>query len=83
MLEWNVHGGLRGDGDGDGLKKYGKFIQQVKRMAAVVRELQRASECLRAASVLPCRNRDLQWWFASGAKNFFTPNKDLLLDSMN
>ena len=50
MLEWNVHGGLRGDGDGDGLKKYGKFIQQVKRMAAVVRELQRAFQCLRAAS---------------------------------
>ena len=50
MLEWNVHGGLRGDGDGDGLNKYGKFIQQVKRMAAVVRELQRAFQCLRAAS---------------------------------
>ena len=48
MVEWNVHGGLRGDGDG--LKKYGKFIQQVKRMAAVVRELQRAFQCLRAAS---------------------------------
>ena len=50
MVEWNVHGGLRGDGDGDGLKKYGKFIQQVKRMAAVVRELQRAFQCLREAS---------------------------------
>ena len=35
---------------GDGLKKYGKFIQQVKRMAAVVSELQRAFQCHRAAS---------------------------------
>ena len=42
-MEWNVHGVLRGDGDG-------KFIQQVKRMAAVVRELQRAFQYLRAAS---------------------------------
>ncbi len=50
MLEWNVHEGHRGDGDGDGLKKYGKYIQQVKRMAAVVRELQRAFQYLRAAS---------------------------------
>ena len=31
---------------GDGLKKYQRFIQKVKRMAATVRELQRASECL-------------------------------------
>ena len=46
-MEWDVHGGA---GNGDGLKKYGRFIQKVKRMAAVVRELQRASECLRAAS---------------------------------
>ena len=52
MLEWNVHGGLRGDGDGDGLKKYGKLIQKEKRVAAVVRELQRAFECLRAASYI-------------------------------
>ena len=50
MLEWNVHGGHRGHGDGDGLKKNGKYIQQVKRMAAVVRELQRAFQCHRAAS---------------------------------
>ena len=42
---WRPHGG-----DGEGLKKCGKFIQQVKRMAAVVRELQRAFQCLRAAS---------------------------------
>ena len=35
---------------GDGLKKYGRFIRKVKRMAAVGRELQRASECLRAAT---------------------------------
>jgi len=34
----------------DGLKKYGRFIQMVNRMTAAVRELQRASECLRAAS---------------------------------
>ena len=40
-MEWNIHGGPRGDGDGDGLKKYGRFIQERKRMAAVVRELQR------------------------------------------
>ena len=51
MLEWNIHGGPRGDGDGDGLKKYGRFIQKVKRIAAVVRELQKAFECLRAASI--------------------------------
>ena len=50
MLEWNVHGGLRGDNDGDGLKKYGKLIQKEKRVAAVVRELQRAYQCHRAAS---------------------------------
>ncbi len=43
MLEWNVHGGLGGDGDGDWkASKKGRFIQKVKRMAAVVRELRRA-----------------------------------------
>ena len=41
MLEWYIHGGPRGDGDGDVLKKYGRFIQKVKRIAAVVRELQK------------------------------------------
>ena len=34
----------------DGLKKYGRFVRKMKRMAAVGRELQRASECLRAAT---------------------------------
>ena len=35
---------------GYGLKTYGRFVRKVKRMVAVGRELQRASECLRAAT---------------------------------